>query len=106
MTTVNVPDMLEARTWTFAKTMPKHPHYWSVKEDWPTPEDFDVAEAYIRDHAAPKIFYGRIYMVFYHNGWRYWAMPNDSGKIFLINRAEIDDTDPEWAREGLAPPTE
>jgi hypothetical protein len=106
MTTVNVPEMLEARTWTFAKTMPRNPHFWSVIKDWPTPEDFHVAVMYIREHGVEKLFYGKPYTVFYLNGWRYWAMGNDSGEIYIINRAEIDQSDPEWAREGLASPPE
>ncbi len=49
-----------------------------------------------------KMFEGREYTVLYHNGFRYWMMGALVEDTILINRAEIDDTDPEWAREGLA----
>lgn len=99
MTPVN---LLEAQVWTFAKTMPKNPHYWSVKEDWPSLEEFFEAVVYIREHGTTKTFFGTVYIVFYHNGWRYWTMGAPLHKTRLINRAKIDESDPAWAREGLA----
>jgi|TARA_Y100000310_G_scaffold28395_1_gene27035 hypothetical protein len=86
---------LESRVWTFAKTMPDNPHYWSLKKDWPNAEDFFEAVQFITDNGITKIFKGRDYTVLYHNGFRYWTMDPTVESTTLINRAKIDYTDVE-----------
>lgn len=95
MTPVNIPELLEAQTWTFAKTMPRNPHFWSVKKDWPDEDSFNAAVNHIRENGVIKEFYGQPYTVFYHNGFRYWTMGAPLEKTYLINRAEVDESDQE-----------
>ena len=82
--------MLEAQVWTFAKTMPHNPHYWSVKKDWKDPLEFEAAFAYINEHGEDKIFGKWSYKVIFFNGWRYWTMTTDAAHKWagIINRAE------------------
>lgn len=99
---MDVLEELEAKSWHFAKTMPHNPHFYSLKKEWENPNEFLEAVQYIRENGVHKMFCGRKYTVLYHNGFRYWAMDPLAEDTVLINRAEIDDTDPEWARGGLA----
>jgi|TARA_B100000315_G_scaffold253183_1_gene291457 hypothetical protein len=92
---INVLKGLEAGSWTFAKTMPRNPHFWSLRKDWENPDEFLEAVRYIRENGVPKMFGGREYTVLYHNGFRYWTMDDPLEDTYLINRAEIDDTDPD-----------
>ena len=80
--------LLEERPWTFAKTMPHIPHFWSAKKDWPNPEDFDACAEGIQHYGreerfknfAPKVYY-------YANGFRYWTM-SEPGVATIINRCD------------------
>lgn len=85
-----IQELLEAQTWTFAKTMPHNPHYWSVKKDWEDPADFHFAFHYIVAHGEDKIFGRYSYKVLFLNGWRYWTMTEDYEHKWagIINRAE------------------
>ncbi len=94
---MDVQKELEAKSWRFAKTMPHNPHFYSLRKEWKTPADFSEAVQYIRENGVPKRFGGRKYTVLYHNGFRYWTMGDPLEDTYLINRAEIDDTDPNGA---------
>lgn len=72
--------------WTFAKTMPKNPHYWTLLKH-ADPDDFKFAVEYINKHGEPYKFGSRIYTVLHLDGWRYWTMDEDLSKVTLINRA-------------------
>ena len=94
---MDVLNELEAKSWRFAKTMPDNPHFYSLKKEWDNPDEFLEAVQYIRQNGVPKMFGGREYTVLYHNGFRYWTMGSPLEDTYLINRAEIDDTDPNGA---------
>jgi hypothetical protein len=84
----NISEVLESKVWTFAKTMPDNPHFWSVVKDWEDADEFRLAVEHINAHGEPKVFGPRTYIVFNLNGWRYWTMERDTSKTVLINRAE------------------
>jgi hypothetical protein len=90
----DIQDVLESKTWTFAKTMPHNPHYWSARQDWDSPEAFYEAANHIYDNGHSKMFGRTEYKVFYLGGWRYWTMSKPYEKTRIINRAVIDETDP------------
>ena len=85
---------LEAKSWRFAKTMPDNPHFYSLKKEWENPDEFLEAVQYIRENGVSNMFGGREYTVLYLNGFRYWTMGSPLEDTYLINRAEVDDTDP------------
>ena len=90
---MDVKKELEAKSWRFAKTMPHNPHFYSLREEWQNPDDFSKAVRYIRENGVPKMFDGREYTVLYHNGFKYWTMGDPLVDTYLINRAEVDETD-------------
>lgn len=99
-----LPDILkklENKAWTFAKTMPQNPHFWSAKKDWENPEDFLDAVRHIRTHGDSKFFGRTEYIVFYHKGFRYWTMGARLAQTTIINRAVVDKTDPDWAQNWI-----
>lgn len=84
----DIEDELESKTWTFAKTMPKNPHYWSVKKDWKDDKAFESAVSYIYKNGVKEKYGGWTYTVLYLNGWRYWTMNEPVSKTNLINRGK------------------
>lgn len=84
----SIQDILESKTWTFAKTMPRNPHFWSAKKDWDSAEEYETVFHYINEHGEQKVFGGRAYSVLFINGWRYWTMTKDVSESRILNRAE------------------
>lgn len=85
---MTIQEILEAATWTFAKTMPQNPHFWTLRKDWEQDTDYEFAFDYIHAHGEEKVFGRTTYRVLFINGWRYWAMTDDLTKSRLMNRAE------------------
>jgi len=91
-----VEEHLITKSFRFAKTMPKNPHYYTLKDEWEDPVDFEAVAKAIFHFGEVERFKGRLYKVLYYKEWRYWTM---SGQIFdehyfkkdciLINRAKI-----------------
>lgn len=88
MNRIDAQILLEAREWTFAKTMPHIPHFWTARRDWPKPELFTEVCQFILDNGVMeqfKTFKAKPY--FYANGFRYWIMgPPDTTTV--INRCD------------------
>lgn len=78
---------LERQPWTFAKTMPDNPHFWTLKRTWVGKENFLEVVTFIREHGR-KVRFGRsTYTIFIANGFRYWTMDPHLPDTTLINRA-------------------
>ena len=91
MTPDEIGEILERQRWTFAKSMPRMPHSWTMWKDW-TDEDqglFRVVARGIREHGREELFHGRVYRYFIYNGWKYWHMDRSSEDTVLINRAQV-----------------
>ena len=79
--------------WRFAKTMPKHPHWYTVRWDRPDMESMFVDFAwFIRDHGYEESFYRKKLMYFNIGDWKYWTMGNPitAKKTYILNRAKIE----------------
>lgn len=61
--------------WIFAKTMPRHPHWYTLRKTWDN-EKFVDAVLTIRQMGYDRPFYSRLYRVLHINGMRYWTMGN------------------------------
>lgn len=86
-TTGDIIKALTERPYRFAKTMPKNPHHYTLREEWlDAPGLFDAAVKYIRKWGVKEMFKGREYTVFYLRGYRYWTMGNPVDRTKLINR--------------------
>lgn len=86
-------DNIKTHEWRFAKTMPKNPHWYTLRKDWKD-EEFVEFVLFIREHGYETRFGGRKYIKFNINGYEYWTMGADintpDGKPYtiLINRAK------------------
>ena len=74
--------------WTYAKTMPKFPHAYTVRE-WNDEASFEEFIRYILGHGElrKEYFWKRIYLDL--GGWYYWTMGAPIEETTIINRARI-----------------
>lgn len=87
--------LLEAHPWTFAKTMPLTPHFWTLQKQWSNQEDFTWCVIMIRALGEFRKFKGMGFTKFDWNGYEYWtcAPPTrDPSLTNLINRAVLQPT--------------
>lgn len=83
---------LTTHEYTFAKTMPRHPHWYTIRYEWDDDSQFVNAVKLIRRHGYDRRFYSKHYTSFDLNEHYYWTMgePIDKdGKpwTYIINRA-------------------
>ena len=82
-----ITEILESKKWTFAKTMPAMPHYWSSRDQWGDNKQFEYVVQYLRDH-GPKEIWGKYkHNYFYSSGFKYWTMGAPLNITTIINRA-------------------
>ena len=91
MTHKELTALLESKKWTFAKTMPKNPHYWTHRPYWNSNEEFESAVRGIRQHGIPQKYWGLTYICFYANGYKYWDMGEPVHQCPLINRKNLNE---------------
>jgi hypothetical protein len=91
MTKETVDSLLNKAKFKFAKSMARIPHSYSLRAGWDDAEFVEVVK-YMREHGEKEMFYSKMYIYYYANGYKYWTMGcplhNDAktGTI-LINRA-------------------
>jgi len=78
----------------FAKSMPKFPHWYTLRKDWDNDSDFIKTVLLIRKYGYSERFCGKEYIYFYMNGYKYWTMGcpiNNCPKTgtILINKATV-----------------
>jgi hypothetical protein len=82
--------LLEAHEWVFAKTMPRNPHFYTLRKAWASDEDFVRAFRWVRRNAYlewwPSVDTGWSYGAVDLGGWHYWTMPGPLSRCVLINR--------------------
>lgn len=83
--------------WTFAKTMPQHPHEYVVRGKGNDPAQFDDMVRFIRRHGVARGWGRKTYLQWYApDGHHYWTMGWPIGgehgrdKTIIINRAASD----------------
>jgi hypothetical protein len=85
--------LLNEAEFRFAKSMPKFPHWYTLRETWKNDSDFVDVVLFIRQNGVKKNFWKRSYIYYSANGYQYWTMGNpisyeDKTKTILINRAK------------------
>jgi len=78
-------------TWQFARTMPKSPHYYTVR--WKRPElarDFLALAQLIQSAGELKTWKGSVRAYLEVDGWEYWTMGARVPETYIINRAHAD----------------
>ncbi|MBI5836582.1 MAG: hypothetical protein HZB25_04995 [Candidatus Eisenbacteria bacterium] len=82
-------ELLEAQTWTFAKTMPWVPHWYSLRKNWARDEEFVWVVETMRRDGCDEIYEGRRYRVMIVGGFKYWTMEAPVGETILVNRKAV-----------------
>ena len=70
----------------FAKTMPKNPHWYTLRRIWDNDDLFDKVVEYMRANSYTEYFLGKPYQMFDLNGYKYWTMSAEICETILINR--------------------
>lgn len=86
-----VENCLLAAEYRFAKTMPEHPHYYTLREHWTQPVPFDDVVQFIRDHGYQERYGNQTYTYMNIGPDRYWTMGYPLHVTKLINRARRKD---------------
>ena len=93
---------VDGKTWTFAKTMPKWPHEFLVRER--------VNEAlfqWLVIHIRTKGYEGRFYKMkityYEEDGMLYWTMGAPLDETTIINRCKVEDSYEYRLKKGTLP---
>lgn len=94
MDKLRVDELLNIAVWKYARTIPKHPHDYSLRHLWINDNDFVDVVLFIRENGVMEKFYNTFYTYYYSNGYKYWTMGNpvsyiDKSKTFILNRAKV-----------------
>jgi len=73
--------------WIFAKTMPRNPHFYTLKKTWGQVNDFVDSVTRIRDFGYDMKYGASWYRVLNLDDKRYWTMGAPPKETTLINRA-------------------
>lgn len=95
-----VQSLLESSQWTFAKTMPNNPHWYTLRKNWASDDEFREVVLFIRAHGYTQRFKSRSYTLLNLGQYKYWTMgdPIEPGSsltdgrrnTILINRKPVD----------------
>jgi len=91
MIEVEFRQFIENSLWRFAKTMPKNPHWYTLREN-AVDSDFVDAVQFIRDNGEVVYFWSKPYTQYKCGGFAYWTMGNSIPETKLINRAKLNET--------------
>jgi hypothetical protein len=89
MTTEELRSFVANSRWKFAKTMPKTPHYYTLRDESPDEATFVHFVLHIRQHGYKAKFGKTTYSYFDLDGWQYWTMGSPLPATILINRAKL-----------------
>lgn len=85
---IEMQNLIDLKTWHFAKTMPWMPHWYARRREWGNNEEFNDLVAFIRKTGSVEQFGKTKYTYLYLNGYKYWTMGNPISTTILINRAK------------------
>lgn len=82
-------DKLHNAEFRFAKSMPKMPHFYTLRKNW-IDEDFAKVVLLIREHGYKRKWFKTTYIYFNINQHQYWTMGAKIEDTILINKAKIN----------------
>lgn len=88
------PDLrafVDAQRWTFAKTMPKWPHEYIVR-DRVDKELFERLVVHIQKHGTKGRFYEKVLTYYEEAGLVYWTMGAPLSETTIVNRCRNEET--------------
>jgi hypothetical protein len=90
-----VTQLLAAAAFQFARTMPKNPHWYTLRKKWESDEDFVLVVQFIRLYGSVERFpnpdRGWPYIYMDIDGFHYWTMGSPIEQTILINRKPVDE---------------
>lgn len=81
--------LMEAAQWTFAKTMPENPHWYTLRKRWADDALFAWAVEVSRRFGYEELFGGKVYRVLNAGGFKYWTMGSPLEETILMNRKPL-----------------
>jgi hypothetical protein len=96
-------DFIESETWTYAKTMPKWPHEYLVRERVGSEDLFVQLVEHIRSQGYEGNFYRRKITYYDEDGLTYWTMGAPVEETIIINRCKKENTYEVRLAEGRLP---
>ena len=87
--------LLLAQEWTFAKTMPENPHWYTVSHRWATRADFEKVVEFIYDYGYDAMFDDWPYRQFDVADHFYWVNGWAPTDTTIINRKPLRGTNPD-----------
>ncbi len=78
------------RRWTFAKTMPENPHWYTVRQWQPDrQEEFEEFVRLLRKYGSDEVFGGKLYRYLDLDAFHYWTMGAPLSGTTVINRKPL-----------------
>ncbi len=85
-----IREYIKSVYWKYAKTMPEHPHEYTLKEWNPDKKDmFEKFCIFIRENGYDDYFYRKKLRYYNLDGYKYWTMGSPIEETILINRAKL-----------------
>ena len=88
--------------WTYAKTMPRWPHEYIVREQVDE-ELFERLVLHIRSNGFEGRFYSKRLIYYEADGLLYWTMGAPLDETTIINRCKVEDSYESRLRSGRLP---
>lgn len=85
-------NFIDRETWTYAKTMPKWPHEYLVRDRVSDEDLFVQLIEHIRTHGYEGTFYTKPITYYDEDGMTYWTMGYSIEITTIINRCKKEDT--------------
>ena len=92
MTDDDIRTFIADHEWTFAKTMPQIPHWYTLRRKARRDEDFAAFVQEIRLRGVVRQFGSRSFTYLDLDGWTYWTMGEPVENTILVNRARLPGT--------------
>lgn len=89
-----IRELLESHPWRFAKTMPRNPHWYTLRHEWQDVGDrvFEEVVTAIREHGVTVMFNEYPYRQLHVGDWTYWTFSGSTvSEVKLINRKRLPD---------------
>ena len=89
MTDDEISTFIAGHEWTFAKTMPQIPHWYTLRRKAKSSEQFSAFVQEIRLRGVERQFGRKSFTYLDFDGWTYWTMGAPVEDTILINRARL-----------------
>ena len=85
-----INNSLLSQKYIVAKTMPKNPHQYCLRKNWTGEISFEEVVDAMRNYGYVEWFYGKPYMMYNIENFKYWTMGFPIEVTILINRTTIE----------------